>query len=96
MRLQPQGLSRRVSGTLAAAASSSVMERRAAWGAADEGGWGSWFVAGWGSETTDSDPRASGAEAVGVAGSARRGSARRSSSTLARRSPAAPPLLSDL
>ena len=57
--------------------------------------WGSWFVAGWGSETTDSDPRASGTEAVGVAGSARQGSAWRSSSTLARRSPAAPPLLSD-
>ena len=35
-------------------------------------------------------------EAVGVAGSAWRGSARRSSSTLARRSPAPPPLLSDL
>ena len=67
------------------------MERQAARGAAAEGSWGSWFVAGWGSETTDSDPRASGAGAVGVAGSARRGSARRSSNTLARRSPAAAP-----
>ena len=61
------------------------MERQAARGAAAEGSWGSWFVAGWGSETMDSDPRASGARAVSVAGSARRGSARRSSSTLARR-----------